>query len=213
MKTCLLLLIALTGCGSRGIGTDPATCSNSEQQCAGTRLCYSGCYCRTGVHDRCLSACSLQGDEPLVAYPPPVAPANLDLARELVAYINELRRSPPSCDGSQPPEGLVDLEYDERLTLAAGRHATDMVGRGYFGHHSPEEANVVDRARAAGYRGCAGGENLARGHLEPKAVVTARLASPSHRENLIGSEYQAAGVAVTFDGETPLWVLTLGDQR
>jgi uncharacterized protein YkwD len=90
------------------------------------------------------------------------------------------------------------------LTLAAGRHARDMVRRRYFAHVSPSGRTLVDRMRSAGYlrrlaRSWALGETLAWGtgeRAEPAAIVDAWMRSRSHRRVLLSRAYREIGVAV-----------------
>jgi uncharacterized protein YkwD len=90
------------------------------------------------------------------------------------------------------------------LTLAAGRHARDMVRRRYFSHVTPSGRTLVDRMRRAGYLGrqarwWAVGETLAWGRgepAEPAAIVDAWMRSRPHRRVLLGRAYREIGVAV-----------------
>jgi Cysteine-rich secretory protein family len=98
--------------------------------------------------------------------------------------------------------GLVPLSGNARLGRAAGRHAADMVRRGYFSHVSPEGQTFVDRLRDAGYLGrCAwsAGETLAWGsgtESSPRSRVQAWMHSAPHRAVLLGRSYREAGIAV-----------------
>jgi uncharacterized protein YkwD len=96
--------------------------------------------------------------------------------------------------------GLVPLSGNARLVRAAGRHAADMVRRGYFSHVSPEGQTFVDRLRGAGYLGrCAWsvGETLAWGsgtESSPRSRVQAWMHSPPHRAVLLGRSFREAGI-------------------
>jgi uncharacterized protein YkwD len=98
--------------------------------------------------------------------------------------------------------GLVPLRGNARLGRAAGRHAADMVRRGYFSHVSPEGQTFVDRLRDAGYLGrCAWsvGETLAWGsgtESSPRSRVQEWMHSAPHRAVLLGRSYREAGIAV-----------------
>ena len=98
---------------------------------------------------------------------------------------------------------LAPLVGNARLGLAANRHASDMIRRGYFAHLSPEGMSFVARLRIAGYmRGCtswAAGEALAWGNgteSSPWSRVAAWMHSPPHRAVLLGATYREAGIAV-----------------
>jgi len=47
--------------------------------------------------------------------------------------------------------GLAPVRENRLLTLAAQRHADDMVARGYFGHVTPGGATLANRVGATGY--------------------------------------------------------------
>ena len=76
----------------------------------------------------------------------------------------------------------------------------DMVRRRYFGHVSPTGSDPLHRALGAGYRGhrtvCVG-ENLLSWptRLSAGEVVQKFMASPPHRENILG-RWTDVGVAV-----------------
>lgn len=79
-----------------------------------------------------------------------------------------------------------------------------MVEDGYFGHYGPGGSTPADRMRASGYIysdriGYAVGENIAWGTLglaTPKAIVASWMASPEHRENILGARYRESGIGV-----------------
>ena len=100
--------------------------------------------------------------------------------------------------------GLRRLRMDRRLSLAALRHAADMVRRSYFTHDSFSGARFSARLFRAGYmRGTVGwrvGENLAWGggrSSTPRSVVRRWLNSPSHRANVLDRGFRDIGVGVS----------------
>jgi uncharacterized protein YkwD len=100
--------------------------------------------------------------------------------------------------------GRPALAAQPVLTLAARRHARDMVRRRYFSHVTPSGRTLIDRMRSAGYLGrraqsWAVGETLAWGSgelAEPAAIVDAWMRSRSHRRVLLSRAYREIGVAV-----------------
>jgi hypothetical protein len=86
--------------------------------------------------------------------------------------------------------GLPDLEYDERLRMAAHLHSREMCELGYFSHSSPTpgKSSPTDRARLQGYGGGCG-ENIA-GHRDPDGAFRAWLTSPGHHRNIVGRHAQ-----------------------
>ena len=80
-----------------------------------------------------------------------------------------------------------------------------MVVDDYFGHIGPGGATLLQRVRAAGYidnseTGFAVGENIAWGILSlgtPTATVTAWMASPGHRANILDGHFRETGIGVS----------------
>lgn len=96
--------------------------------------------------------------------------------------------------------GVHPLSLDPVLTQAALMKASDMIARDYWAHVSPEGAEPWHFFVQSGYKYRFAGENLARDFSNANDVVSAWIASPTHRENLLASRYQDIGVAVV-DGE------------
>ncbi|TSC88190.1 MAG: hypothetical protein G01um101416_213 [Microgenomates group bacterium Gr01-1014_16] len=96
--------------------------------------------------------------------------------------------------------GLAPLKLNSVLSQAAQAKAGDMFARDYWAHVSPAGAQPWTFITAAGYSYRYAAENLARDFSDPNSIVTAWIASPSHRENLFSSKYQEIGVAVV-DGK------------
>lgn len=104
--------------------------------------------------------------------------------------VNEVRRE----------RHLIPLRDSPELARIARAHAEDMARRGYFSHVNPDGENPLDRARSAGLRGFRMlAENLGSSDVSgdrARAIVSAWLASPSHRENLLNPAFNAAGLAL-----------------
>ncbi len=126
---------------------------------------------------------------------------------ELLKYTNDRRAL----------EGLAPLKIDSSLSVAAQAKAKDMFAKNYWAHVSPDGTEPWDFIVSAGYDYSYAGENLAKNFNSSKEVVDAWYESPSHRENLLGSNYQDIGFAVVngiLDGyETTLVVQTFGKPR
>jgi uncharacterized protein YkwD len=88
-----------------------------------------------------------------------------------------------------------------------------MTDRGYFSHDTPEGLTPEDRIRAAGYRGCSVGEDLAAAYATAEEVVAAWLASTDHCENLFWPSFSTIGVARSTgpaSGPGVVWVADFG---
>jgi uncharacterized protein YkwD len=103
--------------------------------------------------------------------------------------------------------GRSALQVNALLSLAAQRHAEDMLQRNYFSHYSPEGKTPVDRFTAVGgKRGAA--ENIMMFQGSSK-VENDRLAyfedlwmhSSGHRQNLLNSEYSRFGYGIAASGD------------
>lgn len=97
--------------------------------------------------------------------------------------------------------GLARLRPNRALTAAAGRHARDMVRRGFFDHRSPDGSTPATRARRAGYPSPSVAETIAwgTGFLgTPAATVKAWMASAPHRRILVDRRVRDIGVGVAL---------------
>lgn len=125
------------------------------------------------------------------------------------------------------PERIVELTNQERtkvgvspvklnslLNESAQRKAGDMFAFDYWAHNSPSGRDPWSFFKEVGYKYLFAGENLARDFSSPEAVVSAWMASPTHRDNLLNPKYQEIGISVvdgTIGGsQTTLVVQHLG---
>lgn len=95
---------------------------------------------------------------------------------------------------------LQPLKLDTRLSDAAYMKAQDMFAQQYWAHDSPTGVKPWKWLADAGYNYSYAGENLARNFDSSNTVVGAWMASPSHRENIMKSQYREVGFA-TVEGE------------
>jgi uncharacterized protein YkwD len=102
--------------------------------------------------------------------------------------------------------GLKPLIWSDEVAAIARLHSRNMASMGFFGHRGMDNKMVSDRADEAGLKRWRSiGENIAfeRGYQDPTAkAVQLWLDSPSHRQNLMNSDWReaAVGVAVATDG-------------
>lgn len=101
--------------------------------------------------------------------------------------------------------GLPALDENARLSAAAKAKLDDLFAKQYFAHESPTGVGPGEVVRAAGYQFIFTGENLALGNFsDDRALVTAWMNSPGHRENILSPQFIEIGVAVgrgTFEGK------------
>ncbi len=91
---------------------------------------------------------------------------------------------------------LGDLAYNEELSQAAYKKAQDMFAKNYWAHYSPDGLTPWNFILASNYQYEYAGENLAKNFLFSNAVVDAWMNSPSHRENMLKSQYKDVGYAI-----------------
>lgn len=110
--------------------------------------------------------------------------------------------------------GLEPLILSERLNTAAYAKAQDMFAQNYWAHVSPAGVPPWQFIRDAGYRYSVAGENLARDFDTTGPMVSAWMASPTHKDNILHARYLETGIAVVngnLDGlETTLVVQMFG---
>ena len=105
---------------------------------------------------------------------------------ELLEYTNRERDN----------EGLADLSINDKLSEAAFMKATDMFENNYWAHVSPSGVTPWKWIADVGYNYSIAGENLAKNYPTARATVDAWMASETHRENILNSQYADVGFAV-----------------
>lgn len=87
------------------------------------------------------------------------------------------------------------LRYNSQLRDAAMAKATDILKHDYFEHTSPQGKTPWAFIDQAGYHYVRAGENLAIDFNDSNAIVPAWMKSPTHRANILKSEYEEIGIA------------------
>lgn len=93
--------------------------------------------------------------------------------------------------------GLSALSLDSALSQAASQKAADMFAKDYWAHVAPDGATPWGFIKNSGYVYLYAGENLARGFSNTSDVVNAWMASQSHRDNMLSSNYDDVGFAIS----------------
>lgn len=112
--------------------------------------------------------------------------------------------------------GLSPLILNQQLSEAAAGKAADMFGKNYWAHVSPDGKSPWDFIVGAGYKYSVAGENLAKNFQDSTGVVNAWMNSPSHKENLLKSNYREVGFAIvngTLQGEETTLVVQMFGSR
>ncbi len=106
--------------------------------------------------------------------------------------------------------GLPPLSMDTSLAQAAQKKADDMFAKNYWAHIAPDGTTPWYFIRSSGYEYVYAGENLARGYTTSSDVISAWMASPSHRENMLSPNYKEIGFAIkdgTLTGDDTVLVV------
>ena len=127
--------------------------------------------------------------------------------------------------GAVLPAVVVDLTNTQRLEMAlsvlvrnpvldaaATLKAQDMAKNSYFSHDSPTGVTPWHWFKEAGYPFVNAGENLAVYFSDSGEVVDAWMKSPTHRANIVGSQYREIGVGTakgTYNGFDTVFVVQL----
>lgn len=96
--------------------------------------------------------------------------------------------------------GVEPLEINTQLTKVASLKAKDMFDHNYWSHTSPDGVTPWYWFDEADYSYIYAGENLARNFSSSNGVVSAWMASPGHRENMLKDYYTEVGFAM-MDGK------------
>jgi hypothetical protein len=95
--------------------------------------------------------------------------------------------------------GLPKLQWDYHLAESARKHAELLAQQQKLSHQFPGEPGLAERIGATGLRFTVGAENVAEaGSVED--MHAGLMNSPPHRANILSTEYNAVGLAVTSHG-------------
>ena len=92
--------------------------------------------------------------------------------------------------------GLPALIPNPKVSDVALRKTRDMIDNKYFEHSLDPYETSFDMLLASGINYRTAGENLAYGYIKPETVVKTWMESPSHRANILCTDYNQMGVAV-----------------
>lgn len=126
-------------------------------------------------------------------------------AADLLANTNEERAN----------NGIKPLKVNSKLSDAAYMKAQDMLRQQYWAHVAPDGTTPWQWLAKVGYNYASAGENLARNFTSSDAAVTAWMASPEHRKNILGAQYSEVGFATiegVLDGKSTTLIVALYGQ-
>jgi uncharacterized protein YkwD len=105
--------------------------------------------------------------------------------------------------------GCSTLRSNTALAHLAESFSEQMADEGFFDHTDLEGESPWARAAKAGITNL-GGENIARGQADAKAVMDSWMASPGHRANILNCDYKTIGIGVHFGSGGPWWTQDFG---
>jgi uncharacterized protein YkwD len=137
---------------------------------------------------------------PTAATPAPPPDGTAALAAEVVRLANVERAA----------AGRSALATDPAVTRAAVDHSADQAATGRMSHTGSDGSDAGTRLTRAGFEWRTWGENVAVGQRTAADVMSAWMASPSHRENILSGSFTKIGVgAVTDAGGRTFWTMVL----
>jgi hypothetical protein len=107
-------------------------------------------------------------------------------------------------------QGLATLKVNPLLNEVALAKANDMAAKQYFAHNSPDGLTPWHWFKEKGYAFTYAGENLAIDFNESSDVERAWMNSPTHRANIVGTQFTEIGIAVvpgTYQGRPTNYVV------
>ncbi len=91
---------------------------------------------------------------------------------------------------------LAPLFPNGTLTKAALNKASDLLKGQYFAHNSPSGKKFSTWVKEVQYNYYIVGENLAEGFSNDEMIIQAWMESPTHRQNILQSEFKEIGMAI-----------------
>ena len=112
-----------------------------------------------------------------------------------LAYAVEMSRETllQVTNSSRQQYGRSTLRLNNELNAAAQAKASDMSAKNYWSHKTPEGDDPWVFIDNAGYTYSKAGENLAYGFKDSSTTVNGWMKSPSHRDNLLDSQFLDVG--------------------
>ncbi len=106
--------------------------------------------------------------------------------------------------------GLAPVTRNPLLDAAAQAAAQDMATKGYFSHVAPDGTTPWSWLDKTGYVYSYAGQNLAVNFTDSQNVETAWLESPTHRANIMKSQYTEVGFGTAngiYEGQETTFVV------
>ncbi len=110
--------------------------------------------------------------------------------------------------------GAAPLQLNVRNALAAAGQSAFQAQTQKMAHVGYGGSNAGDRLTAAGYTWSTWGENIAAGQANCESVLSAWLASPPHRANILNPAFRDIGIGMVLSATgVPYWTMDLATGR
>lgn len=118
--------------------------------------------------------------------------------RGVLAYSTNVSAQSLLIDSNQARQtnGQAALRGNPQLDAAAQAKAQDMANQNYWSHITPDTQTPWRFIDATGYNYQKAGENLAYGFSTSQEVITGWMSSPTHKANVLDSQYQDVGFGI-----------------
>ena len=108
--------------------------------------------------------------------------------------------------------GLRPIRMDSRIRAVAQARSRDMVDRGYFDHQDPDGKWPWDHLNDAHIEWYEAGEIIALNMASPiesatETAISQWMHSPGHRDQILSTQHNYAGVGVAMDGVSSIWTV------
>lgn len=104
-----------------------------------------------------------------------------------------------ACNAERAKLGVSELSLDGALCEAALVRANEICTEGNFSHIRPDGSGCFTVIKG---EFSFAGENLAVGENDAEKIVSAWMASPDHKENIIKPDFTKAGIAMVKSGDS-----------
>lgn len=154
--------------------------------------------------------CSADREELIPVTTPPSALSSIELSEfssAMLTEVNALRTKGCTCGDVEMPS-VAPLQWNDKLSNSADRHAYDMQSQKFFDHEGSDKSKVGDRSFDAGYSWNAIAENIAYVPGDITDVIEGWKTSPNHCKQMMSADYKELGAAHRGD----YWVQVFGSQ-
>ncbi|MFI8181276.1 CAP domain-containing protein [Actinacidiphila glaucinigra] len=107
--------------------------------------------------------------------------------------------------------GCTALKVNAKLNEAAQDHSKDMASHKNMSHTGSDGSSPADRISSVGYNWSSYGENVAYGYSSASSVMSAWMASPGHKRNILDCSFKEIGIALAQPGN--YWTQDFGAAR